>query len=287
MTFTSTDRAELVRLFRERLMTVMTRSGLNQSAFATRVGIDRSTLSQLLSPANDRLPRLESVASIARLGQVSLDWLLGLRDVEIAEPGLLTDTLSFERDAVSPVDERLVRWLEEAAGYKIRHVPVSFPDVLKTEAVIAFEYENFTTLSPQRRMEITQSRLDYLRRPETDMEAATPAHMMESFARGGGRWQGLPAPVRRAQLDHLIDLCDELYPRFRWFLYDGREMYSAPITIFGPARAAIYIGQSFLVMQSRDHIRSLIGHFDQLLRAAKVEPRQMPDHLRGLRQLCR
>lgn len=287
MTFTSSDRAELVRLFRERLITVMTRSGLNQSAFATRVGIDRSTLSQLLSPANDRLPRLESVASIARLGQVSLDWLLGLRDVEIAEPGLLTDTLSFERDAVSPVDERLVNWLEQAAGYKIRHVPVSFPDVLKTEAVIAFEYENFTTLSPQRRIEITQSRLEYLRRPETDMEAATPAHMMESFARGGGRWQGLPAPVRRAQLDHLIDLCDELYPRFRWFLYDGRELYSAPITIFGPARAAIYIGQSFLVMQSRDHIRSLIGHFDQLLRAAKVEPRQMPDHLRGLRQLCR
>ncbi|MCB8875663.1 helix-turn-helix domain-containing protein [Acidisoma silvae] len=287
MTFTSADRAELVRLFRERLITVMTRSGLNQSAFASRVGVDRSTLSQLLSPANDRLPRLESVASIARLGQVSLDWLLGLRDAETAEPELLTDTLSFERDAASPLDGRLVRWLEEAAGYKIRHVPVSFPDVLKTPAVIDFEYEHFVELSPQRRLEITQSRLDYLRRPETDMEAATPAHMMESFARGSGRWQGLPADIRRAQLDHLIDLCDELYPRFRWFLYDGRELYSAPVTIFGPVRAAIYIGQSFLVMQNRDHVRSLISHFDQLLRAAKVDPRQMPDYLRRLRQLCR
>jgi transcriptional regulator with XRE-family HTH domain len=287
MTFTSADRAELVRLFRERLIAVMNRSGLNQSAFAARMGIDRSTLSQLLSPANDRLPRLESVAAIARLGQVSLDWLLGLREVEVAEPGLLTDTLSFERDAVSPLDERLIRWLEDAAGYKIRHVPVSFPDVLKTEAVIEFEYEHFVSLSPQRRMEITQSRLDYLRRPETDMEAATPAHMMESFARGGGRWQGLPAKVRLAQLDHLIALCDELYPRFRWFLYDGRELYSAPMTIYGPVRAAIYIGQSFLVMQNRDHIRTLIGHFDQLLRAAKVDPRGMPDHLRKLRPLCR
>jgi transcriptional regulator with XRE-family HTH domain len=287
MSFSSADRAELVRLFRERLLAVMARSGLNQSSFATRAGIDRSTLSQILSPANDRLPRLESVASIARLGQVSLDWLLGLQEVESTDPGILTEHLSFERDAESPVDARLVSWLQEAAGYKIRHVPVNFPDVLKTPAVIDAEYVSFLTLSAQRRMEITQSRLDYLRRPETDMEAATPMQVIESFARGEGRWQSLPTEVRRAQIDHLIALCEELYPRFRWYLYDGQELYSAPITIFGPIRAAIYIGQSFLVMQSRDHIRSLIGHFDQLVRAAKVEPKDIPAYLRSLCPLCR
>lgn len=287
MSFSSADRAELVRLFRERLLAVMARSGLNQSSFAARAGIDRSTLSQILSPANDRLPRLESVASIARLGQVSLDWLLGLREVESTDPGMLTEHLSFERDAESPVDARLVSWLQEAAGYKIRHVPVNFPDVLKTQAVIDAEFASFLTLSPQRRLEITQSRLDYLRRPETDMEAAAPMQVIESFARGEGRWQSLPAEVRRAQIDHLIALCEELYPRFRWYLYDGRELYSAPITIFGPIRAAIYIGQSFLVMQSRDHIRTLIGHFDQLVRAAKVEPKDIPAYLRDLRPVCR
>jgi transcriptional regulator with XRE-family HTH domain len=286
MSFTSADRAELVRLFRERLGSVMARSGLGQSAFAASVGIDRSTLSQILSPANDRLPRLESVAAIARVGQVSLDWLLGLREVEAQDPGLLTDSLSIERDAISPVDERLVRWHEEAAGYKIRHVPSSFPDVLKTEEVIAFEYEHFIALSPQKRTLITRSRLDYLRRPETDMEAATAMHVIASFARGQGRWQGLAVEVRRAQLEHLIALCEELYPRFRWFLYDGRELYSAPITIYGPIRAAIYIGQTFLVMQSRDHIRALIGHFDQLVRAAKVGPTDMPGYLRGLLEAC-
>jgi transcriptional regulator with XRE-family HTH domain len=286
MSFTSADRAELVRLFRERLLAVMGRSGLGQAAFAASVGIDRSTLSQILSPANNRLPRLESVAAIARVGQVSLDWLLGLREVEAQEPRLLTDSMSIERDVISPADERLMGWLEEAAGYKIRHVPSSFPDVLKTEEVIDFEYENFVALSPQKRIEITRSRLDYLRRPETDMEAATAIHVIASFARGEGRWQGLPAEVRRAQLAHLIALCEELYPSLRWFLYDGRELYSAPITIYGPIRAAIYIGQAFLVMQSRDHIRALIGHFDQLVRAAKVGPRDMPGYLRSLLEEC-
>jgi len=282
MVFTSADRAELVRVFRERLMAVMGRSALGPSEFAKSVGIDRSTLSQILSPRNGRLPRLESVASIARIGQVSLDWLLGLREVEEPEPGLLADTLSIERDAISPVDERLLRWHEEAAGYKIRHVPVSFPDVLKTEDVIAFEYQHFIALSPQKRIEITRSRLDYLRRPETDMEAATAIDVIESFARGQGPWRGLPAPARRAQIEHLIALCEELYPRFRWFLYDGREVYSSPLTIYGPIRAALYIGQTFIVMQSKDHIRALIGHFDQLVRAAKIGPREMPAYLHGL-----
>jgi transcriptional regulator with XRE-family HTH domain len=282
MTFTSADRAELVRVFRERLIAVMGRSGLGASEFAKSVGIDRSTLSQILSPRNDRLPRLESVASVARVGQVSLDWLLGLREAEEPEPGLLADRLSIERDAISPVDERLLRWHEEAAGYKIRHVPVSFPDVLKTEDVIAFEYEHFIALSAQKRIEITRSRLDYLRRPETDMEAATAIDVVESFARGQGPWRGLGEAVRRGQIEHLIGLCEELYPRFRWFLYDGREIYSSPLTIYGPVRAALYIGQTFIVMQSKDHIRALIGHFDQLVRAAKIGPREMPEYLRGL-----
>jgi transcriptional regulator with XRE-family HTH domain len=282
MTFTSDDRAELVRVFRERLLIVMARSGLGQSGFAKAAGIDRSTLSQILSPQNDRLPRLESVASIARIGQVSLDWLMGLREAEATEPGLLAESLSIERDAISPVDERLLRWHEEAAGTKIRHVPASFPDVLKTEDVIAFEYEHFIALSPQKRIEITRSRLDYLRRPETDMEAATALHVIENFAYGQGFWRGLPAAVRRAQIEQLISLCDELYPRFRWFLYDGKELYSSPLTIYGPIRAALYIGQTFIVMQSKDHIRALIHHFDQLVRAAKINPPDIPGYLRTL-----
>jgi hypothetical protein len=119
------------------------------------------------------------------------------------------------------------------------------------------------------------------------MEAATALHVIESFSRGDGRWQGLPPAARKAQIEHLIALCEELYPRFRWFLYDGLELYSAPITIFGPIRAAIYIGQNYLVLQSRDHIRSLIGHFDQLVRAAKMGPTDMPIYLRGLLGNCR
>ena len=32
----------------------------------------------------------------------------------------------------------------------------------------------------------------------------------------------------------MIQLVDELYPTFRWFLFDGSRRYAAPVTVFGP-----------------------------------------------------
>jgi len=51
------DKRDLSTLFRDRLRLILVRSGLNQSAFAAAVGIDRSALSQLLAGASTRLPR--------------------------------------------------------------------------------------------------------------------------------------------------------------------------------------------------------------------------------------
>src|SRR3546814_9844874 len=72
------DRRRTGESCRERLTQVFERSGLSRSAFAAKAGLDRSTLSQLLAAANDRLPRAETIAAIAEQEQVSTDWLLGL-----------------------------------------------------------------------------------------------------------------------------------------------------------------------------------------------------------------
>ena len=71
-------RQDTVQAFRERLDEVIERSGVSRAAFAKRLGIDRSTLAQILSPANNRLPRAETLAAIAADQQISIDWLLGL-----------------------------------------------------------------------------------------------------------------------------------------------------------------------------------------------------------------
>ena len=118
-------------------------------------------------------------------------------------------------------------------------MPAGIPDLLRTEALIDYE-SDITNRSREAQVGETQYRIDYNRRPETDMEVCMPRHTLEIFARGIGVWSGFSQELRRQQLDHMARLLDDLYPTFRLFLYDGRLRYSIPYTIFGSIRAAIY-----------------------------------------------
>jgi transcriptional regulator with XRE-family HTH domain len=277
------DRRATVAVFRERLTEVIRESGLNRSAFAQAAGVERSTLSQLLSPDNDRLPRVDTLIAIAAFNQVSLDWLLGLSQEGQAATAIMPQPLEIAPSAASPVDERLAGWQAEAVGYKIRYVPTTLPDLLKGEAVIRHEYQDYPSGTTASRMEESQQRLAYQRRPETDMEVCSPLQAVADFARGNGVWSDLDAGARRQQLDRMIELVEELYPTFRWFLYDGLKHFSVPLTIFGPLRAVIYVGQMYFVFNATEHIRVLAKHFDDLIRAAIVQPPDVGSLLRRLR----
>lgn len=276
------DRRETVRIFRQRLADVIARAGGSRSAFAERIGIDRSTLAQVLSEANDRLPRAETLAAIAADQQVSVDWLLGLSQDGPLAPAIIEQPLTMEPGGHSPADERLTRWHAEAAGYKVRYVPSTLPDLLKTEELIRYEYRDYVGPIPESRIEAAHARLANQRRPETDMEVCSSVQSVESFARGEGIWRDLAASARREQLEWMITLLDELYPTFRWFLYDGVRRFSVPLTVFGPKRAAIYVGRMYLVFNGTEHIRVLTEHFDNLIRAAIVQPPKVSALLRRL-----
>lgn len=276
------DRRRAADVFRRRLAEVIERSGRSRSAFAAEVGMDRSTLSQLFAPDNVRLPRAETIASVAAVAQVSVDWLLGLTEEGQLGTDVLTQALEIEPGASSPRDARLVRWHAEAAGYKIRYVPTTLPDLLKTEAVIRYEFREYGVDVPKGRIDEAEARLAYSRRPETDVEVCSSYQSVQGFARGEGIWGGLPLKVRREQIEWMMGLLDELYPTFRWFLYDGLQRYSVPLTIFGPKRAAVYVGNMYLVFNSTEHIRVLIDHFDGLIRAASIQPRETWEFLRDL-----
>jgi transcriptional regulator with XRE-family HTH domain len=275
-------RHETVEFFRQRLEEVIGRSGLTRAALARRIGIDRSTLAQILSPSNDRLPRAETLAAIATSQQVSVDWLLGLSQEGALAPAIIDQPLEVEPGAHSPADERVTRWHAEAAGYKIRYVPSTLPDLLKTEEVIRFEYRDHAGPVPESRIEAATQRLANQRRPETDMEVCSSLQGLEGFARGEGVWREFDLDARRRQLQWMIHLIDELYPTFRWFLYDGVHRFSVPLTVFGPKRAAIYVGRMYLVFNSTEHIRVLTQHFDSLIRASVVQPPEVTRLLRLL-----
>ena len=116
------------------------------------------------------------------------------------------------------------------------------------------------------------------------MEVCSSLQSLAGFARGEGIWSGLPVADRCDQIDRMMRTLDELYPTLRWFLFDGLRSYSAPMTIFGPLRVAIYVGDMYLVFNSTEHVRELTRLFDALIRAAVTQP---PDVARRIEELAR
>ena len=80
----------------------------------------------------------------------------------------------------------------------------------------------------------------------------------------------------------LADFCREMFPRLRVFLFDARQVFSAPITVFGPNLAVVYVGQFYLAFREGQRVRSLTDHFDWLVREATVDARNVADHILSL-----
>lgn len=280
---TRCDKRDRARTFRERLEQAMAQAGHSRSALARATGVDRSTLSQLLSAETSRLPNAQFLAEAAGALGVSADWLLGLTERPERPGDLIAAAVRVADAQRASVDEQLLRWHEEARGYKIRHVPATLPDVLKTEALIAWEYAAFLGKTPDQALRATMDRLAWLRAGGSDYEIAIPLHEIEAFAAGEGYYRGLPEAVRAEQLGSLETSCRDLYPTLRLHLFDARKLYSAPVTVFGPILAVLYVGRFYLAFRSDQRVRSLTGHFDWLVRECSVEAREVPGFIAGLR----
>ena len=274
---------DLVNRFRDRLGELVADTGQSRSDFAASAGIDRSTLSQLLSSRNRRLPRVETLAAIAEASGVSVDWLLGLAHGGPSRADIVHEEFALNLDELSPLDEAWIEWHEQSAGSKIRTLPASLPDLLKTEAVIRHEVQRYATIRPEQRIETATAPLELARAPGSDLECCNSIQAIEGFARGWDVWGSLEHRHRVAQLDWMIELCEELYPTFRWFLYDGRQRYATSVTVFGLDRAVLYLGQMYLVLNNRNHVTTFVKHFDDLIRVSVVQPPGVPRLLRKLR----
>jgi len=277
------DKRLRATLFRARLAEAMRLRSTNQSALARAIGVDRSTVSQLLTGSGARLPNAQVVGECAGALGVSADWLLGLTDRPETAADMLANTLSLTEAPRALVDEQIFAWHKEAAGYKIRHVPAGLPDMLKTRDMLEWEYAPHLGRSTDQAIGASEDRMTWMRAARSDYEIALPLFEIESFARGEGYYRDLPDDIRRAQLDHFIAVTSQLYPGLRLYLFDARRLYSAPVTIFGPLLAVLYLGRNYLVFRDTERVQAMTLHFDGLLREAAVTARALPDHLRTLR----
>ena len=265
------SKRQIASAFQERLKTLIDRRGETGAAFARRCNLDRSALSQFLDAGNPRLPRAETLTSIATAEGISVDWLLGLTEDE-GGFGEVASQMGVESDGGISGNSPLSKWHREAAGFKIRYAPANLPDLFRTQAVTDYEFAAGPHELAEAKSDQTIQQLDYSRMSETDMEVVLPKQRLEAFAKGQGVWSALPASTRLEQLDRIIHLVGELYPTFRMFLYDELEHYCAPYTVFGPKRAVVYLGGMYLVIHSSEHIRELTSHFDRIIKVSEIAP---------------
>ncbi|QEE37334.1 helix-turn-helix transcriptional regulator [Octadecabacter sp. SW4] len=279
------DKRDRAKVFRARLTAAMTESATSQSALARRAGVDRSTLSQLLKSDGARLPNAQLVAECAAALGVSADWLLGLSDRPEQAADLVAAAMKITQAPRADVDEQIFAWHQEAEGYKIRHVPTGLPDMFKTDDVLRWEYGPSLGRSTDQAVGASRDRLDWIRSARSDYEIAMPLFELHSFAQGAGYYAGLDVPTRHAQLDHIAALTDQLYPTLRVHLFDARRLYSAPVTVFGPLLAVLYLGQNYMAFRDTERVQFMSRHFDLLVREARIGSRDLIPHLDELRAL--
>lgn len=281
------DKRVLSRSFRERLAMALAERNLSVAQLATSAGVDRSTIAQLLASSDSRLPNGFVLARLAAALGESADWLLGLSGHRGAVADIVEQVVQVTEAPKHPFGENLQSWYREAAGYKVRHVPQTLPDLLKTPTLLEVEYGSSAARSTDQAIADAALQLDYIRQPDTDIEVSFPLHRLIDFGNGAGIWSELSPAARRDELRQMAVLADALYPSLRVFLYDGATHYSAPFTVFGPKRAALYLGQRFLVFTSTGHIRLMTRHFDDLLRAAVIQPNAFAEHVQRQAELMR
>ena len=272
------DKRELTEVFRERLAETIARSGENLTQFAKGCGVDRSAIAQFLDSRQVRLPRAEALRRIGETTGVSIDWLLGLSNArdglqEVASSSAVE--LTYDADQSTLLDQ----WRSETAGGKIRLVPTNLPDMLSSPEFLEFELEVGRESS---RFVEGEQLLGQLEQAGTDIEICMAEQVLIDLRNGARIWQNFSQDLRRNQLRLMAELTRQHYPGVRLHLYDGTRIFASPYTVFGATRAALYLGQSYLVVTGAQQIHALSRHFDNLIRQASVQPQDVSNWLDDL-----
>ena len=192
---TNIDKRIRAEQFRERLTRAMKDAAMTQSALARHIHVERSTVSQVLNDEGARLPNAQFVGECAAALNVSADWLLGLSHRPENASDLLAQSLELTRAPRALIDEQIFAWHKEAAGYKIRHVPASLPDMFKSDAFLEWEYAPHLGRTTQQAINASRDRLDWMRTSQSDYEIAFPLHEVKSLVHRTGYYPKTPKPL--------------------------------------------------------------------------------------------
>lgn len=121
---------------------------------------------------------------------------------------MLATSLSIsETGRATALDDQIFEWQRVAEGYKICHVPATPPDILKTDAMVRWEYAPLTHRPTDQAIDAVAARLGWL---SLTLKMAIPLHDQQRHRQG----RGLFLWSKRADRNGIIRLDDRhLRPR--------------------------------------------------------------------------
>lgn len=270
---------DISEVFRARLRACFEEQSLNATAFCHLHGIDRTTFGQLLSSDYHRLPRADTIVQIAEALNISLDWLLGLSEDKNRGAEILKEALNIEQtEDTATAEDIWIAWHKDSEHQKISHVPVTFPEHLKTRDFFIYEY---SPIIGQKQAAIEFEKMSL---PLTANETAVclSLQQLQDFVHGGFIYADMPKEHVKEQLEHMAQLLEEGYPRYNLYLYDSRDLIVPSFTIFGATRVALYINEKYLLYTTSEHINFFRSEFDQLIRCAVIHPHEVVRYIQDL-----
>lgn len=259
------DKRDLSKEFKRRLGQALDDYGKGRGHFMRAVGIDRSALSQFLSVETSRLPRAETLHRIATATGVSVDWLLCLENAPEGRQEV-AQSVQIEKETQADGSTPLDQWRDEAVGFKLRTVPSKLPDIVSLVPDMASD----DMMEDARGGGGVENVLERISLNDMDVEIAMPLQTLQDVSARSGLWRGMSRDKCRRQLAHMAQICQHHYPALRLHVYDGTETFSAPFTVFGNQRVALYIGDAYLVVSSPEQVRGFARQFDRLVRRAVI-----------------
>ena len=111
-----------------------------------------------------------------------------------------------------------------SGGYRlqIHYVPATLPDKLNTRALVEWEYALHLFRAAKQIFGASEDRSEWMHSAQSDCETALPLYELRSFAHATGHYDGLPLQIRLDQIDNLLELCEQLYPQLRIYLFDEK-----------------------------------------------------------------
>ena len=243
---------------------ILIEKGVSAAELSRRSGVSKSTISEILSAEQPKLPNLITLYKMCRVLQIApsylLDFLSEWRVDKSADAQMQSVFLAPSEFHHSDFFRKL---LYDINSGEVIYFPTSIPEFMKSIDIMELEEAD------QKNIFDYVSEINLMEPSEMQGTIVHDSHMLKKFFSGSGVYQHLSSYRRKELRDQLLSFSTHESWQENSFVVDFRVSGYSPLLLTKTNLAASYINGGYLLVQS--------AHFAKKVRSkiyAQIERRQ-------------